>query len=69
MEKELLIEVKNMSKFFGPTKALKDVNMKFYRGEIRGLVGENGSGKSTVTFIIAGMQQATSGEMFYKGQP
>lgn len=68
MEKELLIEVKNMDKNFGPTKALKQVNMKFYRGEIRGLIGENGSGKSTVTSIIAGMQQASNGEMFYKGQ-
>lgn len=69
MEKELLIEVRDMCKNFGLTKALKDVDMKFYRGEIRGLVGENGSGKSTVTSIIAGMQQATSGEMFYKGKP
>ena len=39
MEKELLIEVKNMTKFFGPTQALKGVNLKFYRGEIRGLIG------------------------------
>lgn len=68
MGQELLIEVKDMCKNFGPTQALKHVDMKFYRGEIRGLVGENGSGKSTVTSIVAGMQQATSGEMFYKGQ-
>lgn len=68
MGEKLLIEVKDMVKNFGPTKALKNVNMKFYRGEIRGLIGENGSGKSTVTSIIAGMQQATSGEMYYKGQ-
>lgn len=68
MGQELLIEVKDMCKDFGPTKALKHVNMAFYRGEIRGLVGENGSGKSTVTSIVAGMQQATSGEMFYKGE-
>lgn len=65
---EKLIEVKNMCKTFGPTVALKDVNMSFGRGEIRGLVGENGSGKSTVTSIIAGMQPATSGKMFYKGK-
>lgn len=68
MGQELLIQVKDMCKNFGPTKALKHVDMKFYRGEIRGLVGENGSGKSTVTSIIAGMQQATSGEMFFKGE-
>ena len=68
MEKELLIEVKNMTKFFGPTQALKGVDMRFYRGEIRGLIGENGSGKSTVTSIIAGMQAASGGTMTYKGK-
>lgn len=68
MNKEKIIEVKELCKNFGPTKALKNVNLTFYRGEIRGLVGENGSGKSTVTSIIAGMQKATCGEMFYKGK-
>lgn len=69
MEKELLIEVNDLTKSFGLTKALKNVNMKFYRGEIRGLIGENGSGKSTVTSIISGMQPASSGTMRYKGEP
>ena len=69
MEHERLIEVKNMYKNFGPTKALRGVDVSFYRGEIRGLVGENGSGKSTITSIISGMQKATSGEVFYKGDP
>lgn len=68
MEQELLIEVKDMCKNFGPTKALKHVNVKFYRGQIRGLVGENGSGKSTITSILAGMQKATSGEALYQGK-
>lgn len=66
---EAIIEVKHIHKAFGPTVALKDVDIKFYPGEIRGLVGENGSGKSTVTSIIAGMQEANSGEMFYQGKP
>lgn len=68
MSHETIIEVKDMCKNFGPTRALRNVDMKFNRGEIRGLVGENGSGKSTVTSIIAGMQKATNGEMSYKGQ-
>lgn len=68
MEQELLIEVKGMCKNFGPTKALKHVDVKFYRGQIRGLVGENGSGKSTITSILAGMQKATSGEVMYQGR-
>jgi len=66
MSNNPIIEVKKMVKNFGPTQALKNVDLEFFRGEIRGLVGENGSGKSTVTSIIAGMQKATSGEIFYK---
>lgn len=68
MEQEALVEIRNMVKNFGPTRALRGVDVKFYRGQIRGLVGENGSGKSTITSIMSGMQKATSGEMFYKGQ-
>lgn len=66
---EVLIEARNLSKNFGVTVALDRVNMLIKRGEVRGLIGENGSGKSTVTSIIAGMQQASSGEMFYQGKP
>lgn len=66
---EVLVEVRDMCKNFGVTVALNHVNIQFKRGEIRGLIGENGSGKSTVSSIIAGIQPATSGEMFYKGKP
>ena len=69
MEHELLFEARNLTKHFGPTVALNGVDMKIYRGQITGLIGENGSGKSTITSIAAGMQPATSGEMFFKGQP
>lgn len=58
-----------MNKTFGSIVALKDVNLQICRGQIHGLIGENGSGKSTITSIAAGMQQATSGEMFFKGAP
>ena len=69
MEKELLLQVKGMNKSFGPTRALKNVDLSVYRGEVRGLIGENGSGKSTVSSIVAGIQNADSGEMIFKGQP
>lgn len=68
MSKEIVFEAKHMQKEFGPTVALKDVDIQICRGEIRGLVGENGSGKSTIMSIAAGMQPATSGQMYYKGQ-
>lgn len=66
---EILLEIKKMNKTFGPIVALKDVDLTVSRGEIHGLIGENGSGKSTITSIAAGMQGATSGEMFFKGEP
>ena len=67
MVRDAIIEVKHMNKQFGLTTALNDVNITINRGQIVGLIGENGSGKSTVTSIIAGMQKADEGEMFYCG--
>lgn len=66
---EILLEIKKMNKKFGPIVALKDVDLTVRRGEIHGLIGENGSGKSTITSIAAGMQEATYGDMFFKGKP
>jgi ribose transport system ATP-binding protein len=65
---EVILEIKHMHKAFGPTIALKNVDIAMKKGEIRGLIGENGSGKSTIMSIASGKQQATSGEMFYKGE-
>ena len=66
---EVVLEVKDMCKYFGVTVALDHVNFTLKSGEVRGLIGENGSGKSTVSSIAAGMQKASSGEMFYLGKP
>ncbi|MBE7018072.1 MAG: sugar ABC transporter ATP-binding protein [Ruminococcaceae bacterium] len=66
-EELLIVETKELCKNFGPTIALNHVNLKIYKGQITGLIGENGSGKSTITSILAGMQPATSGEIYYKG--
>lgn len=68
-ENRVIVEVTHMDKRFGSTVALNDVNITVRRGEILGLIGENGSGKSTVTSIIAGMQRADRGEMLYEGKP
>ena len=68
-DKQTLIEVQNMTKHFGVTVALNQVSFQMHGGEICGLIGENGSGKSTVSSIIAGMQPATSGSMLFKGEP
>jgi ribose transport system ATP-binding protein len=67
-EREVIFEARAITKKFGPTVALNGVDLTVCRGEIRGLIGENGSGKSTITSIAAGMQPATSGEMYFKGK-
>lgn len=69
MEQDIVFRTHALRKEFGPTVALKSVDIELRPGEIRGLVGENGSGKSTIMSIAAGMQAATSGEMEYLGRP
>ena len=64
-----IVEIKNMSKRFGPTVALDHVDLSACSGEVLGLIGENGSGKSTATSIYAGMQKCDEGTMLFKGQP
>lgn len=66
---EAVMECRGITKTFGPVVALDRVDLTVRRGEVRGLIGENGSGKSTVTSIFSGMQPADSGEMLYKGRP
>lgn len=68
-EHEVIFQAINIRKEFDVTIALKGADITLRRGEIRGLIGENGSGKSTIMSIAAGMQKATSGEMLYKGKP
>ena len=67
MSRKAVVEIKNMSKRFGSTIALNHVDITVYSGEICGLIGENGSGKSTATSIYAGMQKCDEGEMFLEG--
>ncbi len=64
-----LLEMKHIRKCFSSTVALNTVDMNVYPGEIRGLIGENGSGKSTISTIAAGMQKCDQGEMVFLGQP
>lgn len=66
---ETLLQVNDMVKTFGVTVALDHVGFEVKAGEIRGLIGENGSGKSTVASIMAGMQPYDRGSMTYLGKP
>ena len=62
-----LISMRQVSKSFGGVHALKDVDFTLMPGEIHGLVGENGAGKSTMMKIIAGVHTDYEGDMAVEG--
>lgn len=68
--KQPLLKITGMTKIFDNiVVALNNVDLTVYPGDVLGLIGENGSGKSTITSIAAGMQKATKVEsMQYKGK-
>lgn len=63
-----LIEMKNINLYFGRFRALSDINVNFYEGELVGLVGDNGAGKTTLIRILSGMYTPTSGEVYFDGK-
>ena len=65
----LIIEMKDISKFFPGTRALDHVSLKLRKGEIHALVGENGAGKSTLMNILTGQLTKDGGEVFMEGEP
>jgi ribose transport system ATP-binding protein len=65
-----ILEMKDISKTFPGVKALTNVSLTVYPGEIHALMGENGAGKSTLMKILSGAYQADSGgEIRISGQP
>lgn len=61
---QVLLKIRNVSKNFGITRALRDVSFDVNKAEIRGFIGENGSGKSTLSNIIAGVYGKDEGHIF-----
>lgn len=62
------IELKGISKAFGPVQANKDISIRVMPGTIHGIIGENGAGKSTLMSILYGFYKADSGQIFINGQ-
>ena len=58
----------SITKKFGQTIALNNVDISIYPGEIRGFIGENGSGKSTMGALMTGIHDVTSGSMQFHGK-
>ncbi|KUF16267.1 ABC transporter ATP-binding protein [Streptomyces silvensis] len=77
---EPILQVRNLVKHFpltqgvivkrqiGAVKAVDGISFDLYQGETLGIVGESGCGKSTVAKLLMTLEQATAGEVFYKGQ-
>ncbi|WP_240705236.1 ABC transporter ATP-binding protein [Pacificoceanicola onchidii] len=63
----LAIELKGISKAFGPVQANKNISIQVARGSIHGIIGENGAGKSTLMSILYGFYKADSGEIHIGG--
>ncbi|MEQ9263493.1 MAG: ABC transporter ATP-binding protein [Owenweeksia sp.] len=74
---EPLLEIHQLDKWFTAAgfmqqkqvvKAVNGVGFSIYPGEVLGLVGESGCGKTTLGRVLCGLEKATSGEIFYRGQ-
>ena len=66
--KETLLKVENLCQYFGPTKAVDDVSFEVKKGEVFGLVGESGCGKTTTGRSIIKLYNITSGSIYFKGK-
>ncbi|MEH6443736.1 MAG: ATP-binding cassette domain-containing protein [Oceanospirillaceae bacterium] len=66
---EFILELKNVSRYFGSVIALKDINMQIKLGEVHCLLGDNGAGKSTLIKTLAGVHHPSEGEFLLNGEP
>ncbi len=66
--REVLLKVEHLCQYFGPTKAVDDVSFDIKKGEVFGLVGESGCGKTTTGRSIIKLYDITSGSIYYKGR-
>ena len=66
---EPLLKLRGIDKHFGPVQALYGVNLDLPAGQVTGLCGDNGAGKSVLTRTIAGAHQPDHGQIFFEGRP
>jgi len=63
-----LLELNNVTKFFGKLAALENINLTVKEGEVLGIVGPNGSGKTTLINVISGYYRPSRGTIFFNGK-
>src|ERR1700674_2521952 len=69
MSDDYILQLENVSRFFGSVIALKDVTMRLRRGEVHCLLGDNGAGKSTLIKTLAGVHRPSEGQYLVDGKP
>ncbi|MFX0041317.1 MAG: ABC transporter ATP-binding protein [Candidatus Hodarchaeota archaeon] len=62
MSKNLIVETKNLTKYYGKSRGIENLNLEIYKGEIFGLLGPNGAGKTTTIRVLLDLIRRTSGE-------
>src|SRR6266487_455802 len=66
---EPLVKLRGIDKHFGPVQALYEVDLDLPAGQVTGLCGDNGAGKSVLTRCIAGVHQPDHGQIYFEGRP
>lgn len=66
--RKAVLQMRGINKSFGGLKALIDVNLDLYPGEVLAIVGDNGAGKSTLIKVLTGIYQAESGDIIIDGE-
>lgn len=65
---ETVLEVKNLAKFFGKTKVLRDISLEVNKGDVIAIIGPSGSGKSTFLRCLNLLEEPTRGELIFEGE-
>lgn len=63
-----LLKIEQLSKYFGGLRAVSDFSIEIEEGELVGLIGPNGSGKTTIFNVITGLYKPTSGKIYFRGK-
>ncbi|HEY0733151.1 MAG TPA: ATP-binding cassette domain-containing protein, partial [Chitinophagaceae bacterium] len=64
-----VLSIRNISKSYGPVRALQDVSIEVPRGSVFGILGPNGSGKTTLLGIVMDILKPSAGDFLWNGQP
>ena len=68
-ERRPLLRLEGVGKNYGAIRALSEVNLEIFAGEVVALVGDNGAGKSTLVKVISGVHPADAGALFFEDHP